>query len=466
MNRWQSIRLQCLVLGLLLPWPELTFAQTEAAATHYREGIALIGQGRLREAEPILNNAVKQGRLELAPNSAEFQRWLNSLGNLYLNMGRADQAQPILDEAIAIARSSDAATRRPETVLSVSYLATLNADIGNNLKAELLARQAIQLAEANLGPTDPRLAQPLSGLGIIYSYQARCTEARPLMERALRLIEGGEGVDRIEQGKRHTAMIIHLLECRITRPSARAEMEAQLTQVEKYLPNEHPTLAWALYGMGQIYYKERRLDPAEASLLRAKAVAEKSLGSGGWLTNRIRRQLHDVYFERALTAVRMASVGGRLSAGDQSCTPIQTAINKLNATKRFQLSTQYINDGWGNHGLEEQIISEWKSYKRWNKGPWSVVRRKPQPFWITGKPTVSKCQSIGEETVGGTTTKLFLYERYRPQSRMRALMWVSKDTGLPVQTLLRAIEPDNSEEMINTFSYDQNIGEPIFETKL
>jgi tetratricopeptide (TPR) repeat protein len=423
----------------------------------YQKGTALVEQGKLREAEPILNDAVKLGRLELDPTSAEFQRWLNSLGIVHVFLENFNEARKVLEEAVAIARMSDSSAKRPETVLSLSYLATLNDRTNHHVKAELLAEEAIKLAEANFGSNDPRLALPLSTLAVIYSGQARCKEAGPLIERALLAIERGDEAYRVERGKRHAAKMFYLYKCRFIHPGARILMEVELVQVEKYLPSDHPILASALSWLAQIYYDERQLEKAEASLVRAKSAVEASLGPESGLMYSIRKQQNDVYFERAYAAIRMASANASPSADDQGCSPIiHAALNKLNATKRFQLSSRHTK--WS--GLSEQIVLEWKRYWRWQNGPWSVRTREPQPI-----PGVSGCRSVGEEVLDGTSTNVFLYERHLPQSRWRVLMWVSKDTGLPIQSLLRTIEPDNSEEVMNTFLYNQNIGEPAFDTK-
>ena len=61
---------------------------------------------------------------------------------------------------------------------------------GNYAEAEKQWSAALQEAE-KFGPEDPRLAQSLGNLGVVYRFQGKYAEAEPLSKRALSIAREG-----------------------------------------------------------------------------------------------------------------------------------------------------------------------------------------------------------------------------------------------------------------------------------
>ncbi len=145
-------------------------------------------------------------------------------------------------------------------------------------------------------------------------------------------------------------------------------------------------------------------------------------------------------------------------AEDTSCAPIRSVQAKLNNTERFQLFTVTLNDGLGNVATTDVRMVKWKMYERSNAGPWRVLRRPIQTDTVAGISTVSNCEHVGDEVLNGVPTIAFTYDRFRPQSKMRVRMSISKETGLPIRTRFKGL--DSAEDFVTTYKYDSSIGEP------
>lgn len=81
------------------------------------------------------------------------------------------------------------------------------------------------------------------------------------------------------------------------------------------------------------------------------------------------------------------------------------------------------------------------------------------PLDIEGTPAVSNCKYLGDEPLNGVPAAAYSYERFRLGSKAHVRMWISKQTGLPVQSHIEFVEPESA-EAITTFAYDSTVAEP------
>ena len=115
---------------------------------------------------------------------------------------------------------------------------------GNYAEAVKQTKAALSLAEA-FGPNDPRLAQTLNNLAVLYSRQGRDAEAELLYKRALAIVEKALGPE-------HPEVAIFLTNLAVLYSRQRRDAEAELLYrralaiVEKALGPEHPDVAWIL----------------------------------------------------------------------------------------------------------------------------------------------------------------------------------------------------------------------------
>lgn len=138
-------------------------------------------------------------------------------------------------------------------------------------------QQIIAMAEQQLGPDDPKVADAVESLGTLYTTQNRNAEAEPYFRRALAIKEKTLGADHPEVA----TLLISLANAvqNLGRyPEAETLARRAVEIREKALGPDHPDLAAALNLLGNFNIVQGRLDEAERLLLRALAIREKALG--------------------------------------------------------------------------------------------------------------------------------------------------------------------------------------------
>jgi len=174
---------------------------------------------------------------------------------------------------------------------------------------------AVNEAES-FGADDPRLAESLNGLGVVYRTVRRFTEAEPLLRRALAIrerVKDPAQLDLIQsrnnlaglyldQGRTADAEPLlkrsQALEVRTTKSEALPEVYRQgqafyeagryeqaipfwrkaLELGEQQFGPDHPTTADLLDNLARLYYGQGRYAAAEPLFKRALAVREKAVG--------------------------------------------------------------------------------------------------------------------------------------------------------------------------------------------
>ena len=140
-----------------------------------------------------------------------------------------------------------------------------------------VALEAVQAAEAQLGPDDPYVATLLNSLARSYRAQEDYTQAEPLYLQALAITEKALGPDHPNlaaplnnlgslyraQGNYGAAEPLYLRALAIT---------------EKTLGPDHPNLVAPLNNLGELYRAQGNYGAAEPLYLRALAIVEKTLG--------------------------------------------------------------------------------------------------------------------------------------------------------------------------------------------
>jgi tetratricopeptide (TPR) repeat protein len=144
-------------------------------------------------------------------------------------------------------------------------------------EAESLFHGAIEQAEL-IGSLNPRLADSLNELGILYANQHKYAQAEPVFQRAL-------GVSVAALGPDHPDVATILRNMGILKASLQQYAEADLllsrslSLTDRILGHEHPIVAVtmrtiALFQVIQGHYKE-----AERFIRRSLEISEKALGS-------------------------------------------------------------------------------------------------------------------------------------------------------------------------------------------
>jgi tetratricopeptide (TPR) repeat protein len=280
--------------------------------------------GRLRgdtlKAIDLAGRAVATVRRDLATQPLLQARMLRTLGTVYLQLGFADQARPLMDDALAIRehelgpadtlvadalrgvgdvarakggkdnldRADSAYTRslhireaalgadNVDVAASLASLASLRYSQRRLAASESTYRRVVALDDRLRSPTDSARFRNLNGLAAAIWAQGRAKEAEPVFVQALTVQQRIRGKDDFDVAK--TRSNLGGAYYSLGRfDDARTQYELARPVFEAILPAQHPNVAALQNNLGEVYWKLGRLPEAEATLRKALAIKEAIL---------------------------------------------------------------------------------------------------------------------------------------------------------------------------------------------
>src|SRR5262245_33916809 len=148
--------------------------------------IQLTRAGKYAEALPLAQAMVAQ--LEKGPPSRDLAGALNNLGQVYADMGREAEAEPLYKRALAIMEKA-VGTDSVDIAIELNNLAALYQRQQRYADAEPLFKRALALSERSLPANHPDIGRALNNLATNYEKQDRHTESEALTKRALALYQ-------------------------------------------------------------------------------------------------------------------------------------------------------------------------------------------------------------------------------------------------------------------------------------
>jgi tetratricopeptide (TPR) repeat protein len=168
-------------------------ASAESPVAQSNRSNELSRAGKYSEALPLAQAAVAS--LErTSPNSRDFAGALNNLAQLYGDLGRDADAEPLQERALALMEKA-VGLDSPDIAPEMNNLAALYQRQGRYAEAEPLFRRALAIYEKAAGPEHPAVATLLSNLGQVLKVEGRYDEAESLIKRSLAIHEKAQGRD-------------------------------------------------------------------------------------------------------------------------------------------------------------------------------------------------------------------------------------------------------------------------------
>ena len=235
--------------------------------------IALTRAGKYAEALPLAQAMVTQ--LEKGPPNKDYAGALNNLGQVYADMGRDAEAEPLYKQALAVMEKA-VGLESVDIAIELNSLAALYQRQLRYAEAEPLFKRALALSERSLPPNHPDLGRALNNLATNYEKQDRHAESEALTRRALAIYQ------KIPGAEPAVATLLNNLG-QITKAEGRyADAEPPIKQSlairEKVLGREHVDVARSLNNLGDLYQRQNRFAEAEPIYQRALSVREHSVG--------------------------------------------------------------------------------------------------------------------------------------------------------------------------------------------
>jgi CHAT domain-containing protein len=180
-------------------------------------------QNNYEAPEPLYQRALKIYENIHGPDHPYTAMSLNNLALVYMAQGNFEAAEPRFQQALSIYEKVHGPDH-PDTALSLNNLASLHYSQNNYEASERLYQRSLKIYENVHGPDHPDIAMSLNNLALL-----RETNDQPGV---------GELLDRARRGAfRHVSRVLPAL----------IENEQRLFLKEKFEPEVHMALSWALY---------------------------------------------------------------------------------------------------------------------------------------------------------------------------------------------------------------------------
>jgi tetratricopeptide (TPR) repeat protein len=244
------------------PWEELR-----------RNGTAAREQGRYPEAKRDLEGAL--ATFPFDPQDLRRADLDDELASVYEYLGESASAERAYRDAVVILdRRADATAGFRSTILGNFGL--FRANQGRFNEARELLEAALAGSRKALGERDFRTAYLKSGLAQLYLKEGRLASAEPLLLDAIEVQRTAlppSHLDRIvsESGLGY----LYMIERRYDKAEAILQ---QVSEDARRLGESHPTLAFTLVNLANLYRAEGKSARSEPLFRRAMAIYEASLG--------------------------------------------------------------------------------------------------------------------------------------------------------------------------------------------
>ena len=245
-------------------WPELL-----SRAGGYFQGRAAYSQ-----ALPLLRDALAIREKSLGPEHPDTVGSLSDLASVLRAQGDFAAARPLCERALVICEKA----LGPEHIVkTIDSFAPLLQEQGDFAGAQSLYERALTIREKLFDPEHPEVVGNLVGLAYCLQAQANFGAARPLYEHALAISEKALGGE-------HPGMALVLnnfalmLLTQSDFTGARPLLERALAIDEKLLGSEHPNTAKTLGNLSLLLFHQGDSAGARPLSERALAMYEKALG--------------------------------------------------------------------------------------------------------------------------------------------------------------------------------------------
>jgi eukaryotic-like serine/threonine-protein kinase len=232
-------------------------------------------RGNTVTAREILNRGASKIDQDLKDQPLVQARLMNTMGQVYDQLGLYDQALPLLESALATRRKL-LGRSHPDVAQSLVGVGSVRWHKGEYDTARALLEEALAMREQVLGPESALVSDSLHNLGNLLWSRGQYEEARRLLSRALAIREKNS------PGSPDVASTLNSLGAIAYKRGDLADADAAWKRTlairEKALGSDHPLIAQTLNNLAVLHTFTN--DPAGARPLleRAVRIQEKVLG--------------------------------------------------------------------------------------------------------------------------------------------------------------------------------------------
>ena len=261
----------------------LPLAQKALGANHpfiaaIQNNLALLldARGQHGEAEPLHRAVIASVRATQGETAGSLPTLLNGLADNLKGQARYKDADPVYAEAVALARKISG-PQHPTVALALNSLADLKQTLGQFAQAEALYNEAAAIDRTALGPNHPLVGRDLANLGGLYLNEGRLAEAETQFRAAVAIAEAADGPD-------HPAVASDLgnlagVLVQLGRPEEAEPLTRRALSIDrKAFGEDAPRLGGQYASLAMNLEAQQRASEAEALRRRALAIDKAAYG--------------------------------------------------------------------------------------------------------------------------------------------------------------------------------------------
>lgn len=263
------------VLGLsLIASISTAYADQEHWHEHIVTGAKAYEQAKFDEALAEFQKALKEAE-SFGPNDLRVAIASNQIGLVYLQQGKYDQAEAILQKTLA-AREKSLGHQHSDCASTLHDLAKAYCAQGKNDQAEQALRQALAIRQKVNGVKSVEVASTLEDLAGVCEIQNKKAEAEKFCQEAMTILKTkGSTPELATVLNRYATMCtahdkIH--------HNAEAMYKEALAIDEKVFGADHPAVARDLNNLAGFYTQKGKYKEADSFCKRALEIRQKAFG--------------------------------------------------------------------------------------------------------------------------------------------------------------------------------------------
>jgi tetratricopeptide (TPR) repeat protein len=234
------------------------------------------GQGAYAQAQPWLEQCLAVCRERLGEEHPDVANSLNNLASLYGSQGKYEKAEPLSVQALELYKRL-LGEEHPDVATSLNNLASLYHSQGKYEQAEPLYVKALELYKQLLGEEHPDVAISIDNLASLYKSQGQYEKAEPLSVQALELSKRllGEEHPHVATSLNNLA---GLYKSQGQYEKAEPLYVKALELSKRLLGEEHPYVAASLNNLAELYRNQGKYEQAEPLYVKALELYKRLLG--------------------------------------------------------------------------------------------------------------------------------------------------------------------------------------------
>lgn len=242
-----------------------------AACYQTKSVLAQIARQDYALAEELTRREITIRRAVSDLDTLDTAAALNNLGIYVMFQGRLEEAQPILEEAVELNRRL-AGAQHPELARALENLGNVHYRLGNLDRTLDLLGEVIAIRRDGLGDDNPEVARTLNNRGMVLSRAGDLEGAETTLRDAVARMQRAYGPDHSDVASAHWSLG-YVLQLRGKLDLAEAELRTALAIAERAFAADSPGLAGYRQALGGLLVTRERYGDAEPLLLAVHAEA-------------------------------------------------------------------------------------------------------------------------------------------------------------------------------------------------